>query len=93
VQSAPSSKKARTLLKFMTHVSHDIDCQVVAEGVETVQQLECVRESGVDAGQGFLFAASLPTFDERTSVFIRLRDFASCVVPKIAPQMRDAANY
>ncbi|MGH8285135.1 MAG: EAL domain-containing protein, partial [Steroidobacteraceae bacterium] len=29
---------------------------LVAEGVETSEQLECLRELGVETGQGFFFA-------------------------------------
>ena len=33
---------------------------VVAEGIETPEQAEVLRELGCDIGQGFLFAKPLP---------------------------------
>ncbi|MDR2765995.1 MAG: EAL domain-containing protein [Holosporaceae bacterium] len=87
VQSAPSSKKARTLLKFMSQVSHDIGCRVVAEGIETLQQLECVKESNIDVGQGFLFTTVPSAPDQKTSIFIGLREFPSFISQKIGPRM------
>jgi EAL domain-containing protein (putative c-di-GMP-specific phosphodiesterase class I) len=77
VQTAPSDKKTRTLLKFMTQVSHEIGCEVVAEGIETLQQLNCVKESGADLGQGFLFTPSVPSFKRQAPPFIGLREFAN----------------
>ncbi len=33
-----------------------LDMTIVAEGVETVEQLQFLREHGCDIGQGFLFS-------------------------------------
>ncbi|MDR2107251.1 MAG: EAL domain-containing protein [Holosporaceae bacterium] len=77
-QETPSSKKSRALLKFCTRLSHEIGCSVVAEGIETMDQLECVRDSGADMGQGFLFAASCKKFVKKNvTQFIDLCEFAS----------------
>ena len=74
VQNAPYSKKNRSLLKFCVDVSHNIGCKVVAEGIETEDQFECVKEFNVDIGQGFFFSI---TSLERQKVdpFINLSDF------------------
>ncbi|MDR1334720.1 MAG: EAL domain-containing protein [Holosporaceae bacterium] len=55
VQDAPRNKKAMAMLKFCIELSHDIGYRVVAEGIETTEQLECVRDLNADIGQGFLF--------------------------------------
>jgi EAL domain-containing protein (putative c-di-GMP-specific phosphodiesterase class I) len=81
VQAAPSNKKMRTLLKFMTQVSNEIGCEVVAEGIETLEQLNCVKESGADIGQGFLFTPSVPSFKRQAPPFISLREFANYINP------------
>lgn len=76
--NAPYSKKNRSLLKFCVDVSHNIGCKVVAEGIETKSQLECVKEFDVDIGQGFFF--SMPSFEkQKVNPFITLQDFVSYV--------------
>ncbi|MCR4555443.1 MAG: EAL domain-containing protein [Alphaproteobacteria bacterium] len=57
VQMAPSSKKARSIMKFAVQVSHDLGCKVIAEGIETSEVLDCVAEAGADIGQGYIFSA------------------------------------
>lgn len=51
----------------MNHVivrlGHILGAKVVAEGVETPEQMDCVRQIGCDAAQGFLLSVPLP-FDE-----------------------------
>lgn len=73
VQSAPSSKKARTLMKFVIDLSHELDCLVVAEGIETEEDYRYAVEAGADICQGFFFS----DFAGYPSRFIQLRDFNS----------------
>ena len=78
VQEAPSSRKLRTLIKHCVEISHDFGCKVVAEGIETKAQLECIENSNADLGQGFLFSA--PFGDKNfynSNPFIKLSDFIS----------------
>ena len=44
------------IIKSMIELSHELGKRVVAEGVETRQQLEFLREQGCDEAQGFLLA-------------------------------------
>jgi EAL domain-containing protein (putative c-di-GMP-specific phosphodiesterase class I) len=74
VQKAPFSRKAEALLKFCINVSHDIGCEVVAEGLETKEQLECAQSLDADIGQGFLFNASSWQFGT-ASPFLALDEF------------------
>jgi EAL domain-containing protein (putative c-di-GMP-specific phosphodiesterase class I) len=89
VQNAPYSKKNRSLLKFCVDVSHDLDCKVVAEGIETEEQLECAKDVGTDIGQGFLFSAPTTPQAQQTEAkaskpFIALEDFAHYMTQKHA---------
>ena len=76
IQEAPSNRKSRALLKFCGDVSHDFGCEVVAEGIETRDQLTCARDAGVDLGQGFLFSA-LFHFGKKIAPFIELVEYVS----------------
>ncbi|MDR0631659.1 MAG: EAL domain-containing protein [Holosporaceae bacterium] len=87
VQEAPSNKKSRALLKFCTQISHDIGCEVVVEGIETPDQLDCVRNSGADIGQGFLFAPPTQSSRKKITPFIELGEITSfpvCAMQKAA---------
>jgi len=44
-------------------MSHRMGLRVVAEGVETEIQMECLRILGCDEVQGFLIAKPMPTAD------------------------------
>lgn len=91
IQNAPRSRKDQSLLRFCTEVSHDIGCSVVAEGIETIAQMDCVIEAGADIGQGFIFAA--PAFADNSGVnnpFIPLSDFMSYLSTVALPE-RSAA--
>jgi EAL domain-containing protein (putative c-di-GMP-specific phosphodiesterase class I) len=41
-------------------MGHALGLKVIAEGVETTEQLAVLRELGCDVGQGFLFARPMP---------------------------------
>ncbi len=52
--------KSRMLVEGITAISHKMECSVVAEGIETDEQREILRQFGVDRGQGYLFARPQP---------------------------------
>lgn len=43
------------MVRAMVDLCHDLGLTVVAEGIETEEQLEVVRRFGCDVGQGYLF--------------------------------------
>lgn len=47
-------------VKMLTELCHSLGIKVVAEGVETEEELNVVRELGVDYVQGFIFSRPLP---------------------------------
>lgn len=44
------------LIRSMANMAHDLGTPVIAEGIESLQDLEVVRDLGVDLGQGYYFA-------------------------------------
>lgn len=57
---ADESPAAERTMGSAIAVAHDAGIRVVAEGIETSQQLERVRSMGCDRGQGYLFARPMP---------------------------------
>jgi EAL domain-containing protein (putative c-di-GMP-specific phosphodiesterase class I) len=41
-------------------MAHNLDMGVVAEGVETADQLEALKRLGCDEAQGYLFGKAVP---------------------------------
>ena len=52
--------KERAVTAAIIRLAHEIGLSVVAEGVETTEQLECMLELGADEIQGFLFSRAVP---------------------------------
>lgn len=50
------SKKSRMLVEGISAISHKMNCMVIAEGIETEEQMTMLQEIGVDCGQGYLFS-------------------------------------
>ncbi len=50
----------RTISSAITSLGQNLGMKVVAEGVETQQQLVLLRDFGCDIAQGFLFAKPMP---------------------------------
>ncbi|KPB42530.1 GGDEF domain/EAL domain protein [Pseudomonas savastanoi pv. phaseolicola] len=53
----------RKLLNAMIKLAHNLNLEVVAEGVETAGQLELLRDFGCDQVQGYLISRPLPIAD------------------------------
>ncbi len=47
------------IVSAMVNLSHDLDLKVVAEGIETTEQLDVLREMGCELGQGYHFSEPL----------------------------------
>ncbi|MEJ7605736.1 MAG: EAL domain-containing protein [Bryobacteraceae bacterium] len=48
------------VVNAITVLAHSLNLRVVAEGVETINQMESVRSMGVDIAQGYLFGKPMP---------------------------------
>jgi diguanylate cyclase (GGDEF)-like protein len=60
IDELPHSFTAATLAETIIAMAHALGKQVVAEGVETLEQLEFLREHGCDIAQGFFLAHPRP---------------------------------
>jgi diguanylate cyclase (GGDEF)-like protein/PAS domain S-box-containing protein len=50
----------RALCETIVTMAHKLGMRVIAEGVETPEQLRLLRQAGCDYGQGFLFSRAVP---------------------------------
>ncbi len=55
--------RGRELVKNIVAMAKSLGMKTVAEGVDTLEQVEQLREIGCDAVQGYVFAKPLPTQD------------------------------
>lgn len=60
VRGSPNDDKATAIVRSLIVMAHNIGLQVIAEGVETIEQARFLRSEGCDEGQGFLFAKPIP---------------------------------
>ena len=54
------SNKGKEIYKLVTKLGEIANCKIVAEGVETQQEYEFIKDCGVDLVQGFYLARPLP---------------------------------
>jgi diguanylate cyclase (GGDEF)-like protein/PAS domain S-box-containing protein len=50
----------RSITESMIAMAHKLGLKVIAEGVETEEQMQILKAAGCDYGQGFLFSHALP---------------------------------
>ena len=60
IRDLPLCSRAVAIARTVLSLGHGLDLTVVAEGVETVDQLEFLREIGCDLVQGYLISKPLP---------------------------------
>jgi EAL domain-containing protein (putative c-di-GMP-specific phosphodiesterase class I) len=51
------------IVQSVVDLAHAVDLSVVAEGVETPEQMERLRQLGCDQAQGYLFSKARPAQD------------------------------
>ena len=60
VQRVGTDPETRAIVETIVNLAHTLHMNVVAEGIETEDQLAGLIDAGCDAGQGFLFSRPLP---------------------------------
>jgi EAL domain-containing protein (putative c-di-GMP-specific phosphodiesterase class I) len=61
VQAMLADESADIILRKTLELAHDLDMSVVAEGVETMEQLNRLAEYGCDVAQGYLLGRPSPS--------------------------------
>jgi len=56
----PGNKNALAVVTAIIGLAKSLNLKVVAEGIETPEQLECLKKLGCQYGQGFLFSKPVP---------------------------------
>lgn len=61
------SARGRKIIEHTISMSQDIGLDIIAEGVETIEQAEFLSECGCDSAQGFYYSKPIPVaeFDKR----------------------------
>ncbi len=62
------STRTRSIIKGISQLTRDLGMELVAEGIETHDQLDVIRELGINAVQGYLFSKPLPVAVLRTTI-------------------------
>jgi len=68
VRNAHQSPVRRRLIESMTALCAEMKIKVVAEGIESDAERECVRQAGCELLQGYLFAKPGPPFPQIASL-------------------------
>lgn len=60
IDSLGTDDNSTTIVDTMVELADNLGMGIIAEGVETMEQIERLRELGVSAAQGYIFAPPLP---------------------------------
>ena len=55
----PRNSPASAVLRAVVNLAHACEAQIIAEGVESVEQVDFLTANGIDQAQGFLFGQSV----------------------------------
>ncbi|HWJ19766.1 MAG TPA: EAL domain-containing protein, partial [Geobacterales bacterium] len=85
VDTITESGSAATIIETLARLARDLHMTVIAEGIETVEQVQALISCGVEEGQGYIISPPLPfrKFDELLEIR-RSRVFAEAVVRQAA---------
>lgn len=86
VQGIPADQRNMAMVKSIVDLAHNLDLNVVAEGVERREQIDFLRRARCDRMQGFHFGEPLPGERVR-NLFRRIKDRQAFIAEKLeAPE-------
>ncbi len=62
VSGANAGKKSDAIIRAVSGMGSTLGMEIVAEGLETVEQVEAVRAAGCTLGQGYYFSRAVPDY-------------------------------
>ena len=85
VDTITEGRSAATIVETLARLARDLHMTVIAEGIETFEQVQALIACGVEEGQGYLVSPPLPfgKFDELVEIS-RSRAFAEATVRQAA---------
>jgi EAL domain-containing protein (putative c-di-GMP-specific phosphodiesterase class I) len=60
LRQLPTDPRRQSLLRHVVRLARELQLNVVVEGVETPEELQCVIESGIANIQGYFFSKAMP---------------------------------
>jgi EAL domain-containing protein (putative c-di-GMP-specific phosphodiesterase class I) len=60
VRDITTNPSDAAIVRAIVSLGHSLDLEIVAEGVETIEQTALLRTEGCDEVQGFYFAVPMP---------------------------------
>ena len=60
VMNAPEDENAQAIIKAIVAMGHTLNFEIIAEGVENIEQLSLLRDNAADILQGYYFSRPLP---------------------------------
>ncbi|WP_249171889.1 bifunctional diguanylate cyclase/phosphodiesterase [Erythrobacter sp. JK5] len=55
-------RKSDAIIRAVAEMGSTLEMEIVAEGLETIEQVQAVREAGCTLGQGFYFSRAVPDY-------------------------------
>lgn len=55
-------RKTEAIIRAVAEMGAQLDMSIVAEGLETIEQVQAVRDAGCTLGQGFYFSRAVPDY-------------------------------
>jgi EAL domain-containing protein (putative c-di-GMP-specific phosphodiesterase class I) len=70
-------KNRGVMVKTIIDMGHNLDFVVIAEGIETIEQVEFLKENSCEIGQGYFFSRPIPA--DQVEFFLRNGNVTSII--------------